>query len=79
MTHQPGSAPRNPDPHDGAVWRKASASDANSGCVEAASLPSGLVGVRDSRDRSGPAIAVSASAWGSFIADARSGCFDLPS
>lgn len=77
MTHQPGSVPTGPDPLDGAVWRKATASDANSGCVEVAFLPNGRVGVRDSKNRSMPALAVSAHVWTSFLAEAKAGRFDL--
>jgi hypothetical protein len=61
----------------GAVWRKASASQANDGCVEVAFLPDGRVGVRDSKNRSMPALALSARAWASFLANAKAGQFDL--
>ncbi|HEY5989056.1 MAG TPA: DUF397 domain-containing protein [Streptosporangiaceae bacterium] len=77
MTHQPGSVLTGPDPLDGAAWRKATASDANSGCVEVAFLPDGRVGVRDSKNRSIPALALSARAWTSFLANAKAGQFDL--
>lgn len=73
--HGPGSA--RTDPLDGAVWRKATASDANSGCVEVAELADGSVGIRDSKTPSQPAIAVTAQAWASFLADAQTGQFDL--
>jgi hypothetical protein len=77
VTHQPGSVLTGPDPLDGAAWRKATASDANSGCVEVAFLPDGRVGVRDSKNRSMPALAVSTRAWASFLADAKTGQLDL--
>ena len=77
MTHQPGSAPAGPDPLTGAAWRKATASDANSGCVEVAFLPDSRVGIRDSKDRSKPALAVTTHAWASFLALAKGGQFDL--
>jgi len=79
VTHQPGSAPAGPDPLSGATWRKATASDANSGCVEVAFLPDGRVGVRDSKNRSKPALAVTAHAWASFLAGVKAGQFDLRS
>lgn len=77
MTYQPGSVLTGQDPLDGAVWRKATASDANSGCVEVAFLPDGRVGVRDSKNRSMPALALSARSWASFLAEAKAGQFDL--
>jgi hypothetical protein len=61
----------------GAVWRKASASQANANCVEVAFLADTLVGIRDSKHRSKPALAVSAHAWASFLADVKAGQFDL--
>jgi len=77
VTHQPGSAPAGPDPLAGAAWRKATASDANSGCVEVAFLLGSRVGIRDSQDRSKPALAVTTYAWVSFLALAKGGQFDL--
>jgi hypothetical protein len=59
------------------AWRKATASDANSGCVEVAFLPDGRVGVRDSKNRGLPALGLSARAWASFLARAKAGQFDL--
>jgi hypothetical protein len=77
VTRQLGSPPSGPDPLTDAVWRKAAASDANSGCVEVAFLPDGRIGVRDSKSRSKPALTVTAQAWASFLADAKAGQFDL--
>jgi hypothetical protein len=59
------------------AWRKATASDANSGCVEVAFLPDGRVGVRDSKNRSMPALGLSARAWAKFLANVKAGEFDL--
>jgi hypothetical protein len=73
--HGPGLA--GADPLDGATWRKATASDANSGCVEVALLSGGRVGIRDSKSPGGPAIAVTDLAWASFLADAKTGKFNL--
>ncbi|WP_433757124.1 DUF397 domain-containing protein [Nocardia sp. CA-135398] len=39
-----------------AKWFKSSRSGAHSNCVEVALLPNTLVGVRDSKNRSGPAL-----------------------
>lgn len=60
-----------------AVWRKARRSSHNGGCVEiAANLPD-VVGVRDSKRPEGGAHVVSRSAFAAFLADARSGRYDL--
>lgn len=77
MVHQHGPGPAGTDPLDGATWRKATASDANSGCVEVALLSDGRVGIRDSKSPGGPAIAVTDLAWASFLADIKTGQFNL--
>jgi Domain of unknown function (DUF397) len=79
VTHQirPGAAGLGPLTE--AAWRKATASDANSGCVEVAFLANGRVGVRDSKNRAKPPLMVTAQEWARFITGARSGDFDLPS
>lgn len=77
MVYEHGSGPAGTGPSEGAAWRKATASDANSGCVEVAFLSDGRVGIRDSKSPGGPAIAVTEQAWASFLADARTGQFDL--
>jgi Domain of unknown function (DUF397) len=60
-----------------AVWRKASLSTANGGCVEiAANLP-GVVAVRDSKRPEGGAHVVSRAAFAAFLADARAGRYDI--
>ncbi len=52
----------------GVNWRKASYSSANGGaCVEVAARPAaGRVLVRDTTDRQGPILAVSAEVWARF-------------
>ncbi|MBO4210144.1 DUF397 domain-containing protein [Micromonospora echinofusca] len=57
----------------GATWRTSSRSGATGGnCVEVADdLGVGLVGVRDSKDRSGPVLAFDARAWTAFLAGIR--------
>jgi len=53
------------------AWRKSSYSGGNGGdCVEAAD-DSGVILVRDTADRQGPALAVPASAWEEFTASLR--------
>jgi hypothetical protein len=60
-----------------AVWRKASLSATNGGCVEiAANLP-GVVALRDSKRPEGGAHLVGRAAFAAFLADARAGRYDL--
>lgn len=60
-----------------AVWRKASLSATNGGCVEiAANLPH-VVAVRDSKRPEGGAHVVGRAAFAAFLADARAGRYDL--
>lgn len=79
VTHQIRVGQTGPDPLAGAAWRKATASDANSGCVEIAFLADGRVGVRDSKDRSKSPLVCTAREWACFLAGARHRDFDLPS
>lgn len=60
-----------------AVWRKARLSAANGGCVEIASNLPDVVAVRDSKRPEGGAHVVSRTAFTAFLADARSGRYDL--
>jgi hypothetical protein len=62
--------------HGGPRWIKSSFSYANGDCVEVASLPDGAIGVRDSKDASGPVLRFTASEWQAFISGACSGEFD---
>jgi hypothetical protein len=50
----------------GVGWRTSSRSNAEMGCVEVAVGPA-QVGVRDSKDRSGPALIFPRSAWRAFV------------
>ncbi|OZV81676.1 DUF397 domain-containing protein [Micromonospora echinospora] len=51
-----------------ARWRKSSYSGDNNGaCVEVATNLFGLVGVRDSKDPAGPALAFSPAVWSTFV------------
>jgi hypothetical protein len=71
--------PRPPAPGlSGARWRKSRHSDTDRGCVETAFLPDGHVAVRDSKDRSGPALVYTPREWDAFIQGAKDGEFDLP-
>ena len=63
-----------------AVWKKASRSNGNGGnnCVEVAILDTG-VAVRDSKDRSGPALMFTSAEWTAFVDSAKDGEFDIVS
>jgi len=65
---------------NGAVWKKASRSNGNGGnnCVEVAILDAG-VAVRDSKDRSGPALMFTPAEWTAFVDSAKDGEFDIVS
>ena len=56
-------------------WFKSSRSSDNAQCVEVRLAD--VVGVRDSKDRSGPALAVDALVWQGFIAGVRAGEYDI--
>ena len=60
-----------------AVWRKARQSQHNGGCVEVAVNLDGVVAVRDSKRPEMGAHVVGRSAFAAFLADARSGRYDL--
>ncbi|MBF6135498.1 DUF397 domain-containing protein [Nocardia otitidiscaviarum] len=62
----------------GALWFKSSRSHSTGECVEAAHLPKGHVGVRDSKNVPGPALVFEGAAWDAFTAAVRAGHFDLP-
>ncbi|MFY1689684.1 DUF397 domain-containing protein [Plantactinospora sp. WMMB782] len=52
----------------GARWRKSTRSGGNGGaCVEVADNLPGVVGVRDSKDPTGPALTFGATAWRAFV------------
>jgi Domain of unknown function (DUF397) len=57
-------------------WVKSSLSFANGDCVEVASLPDGQIGVRDSKDATGPVLRFTPAEWKAFLGGARNGEFD---
>ncbi|MGY3518257.1 DUF397 domain-containing protein [Micromonospora sp. PTRAS2] len=58
-----------------ATWRTSTRSGANGNCVEVAQLTS-AVALRDSKDRSGPALVFTAREWAAFIEGTKDGEFD---
>jgi hypothetical protein len=67
MTETQDSAPR---------WVKSSLSFSNGACVEVADLAGGTVGVRHSKDPSGPVLRFTPAEWHAFLGGARLGEFD---
>ncbi|HUN35072.1 MAG TPA: DUF397 domain-containing protein [Trebonia sp.] len=60
-----------------AVWRKASLSVHNGGCVEIAGNIPGVTAVRDSKRPSDGAHVVDRAAFASFLADVKGGRYDI--
>ncbi|MBF6471314.1 MULTISPECIES: DUF397 domain-containing protein [Nocardia] len=60
-----------------AQWFKASRSGGGEACVEVAWLDAGRVGVRDSKNQTGPALIFTASGWDAFTACVADGAFNL--
>ncbi|WP_067690796.1 DUF397 domain-containing protein [Nocardia jejuensis] len=50
-----------------ANWFKSSRSGPSKECVEAAHLTRGRVGIRDSKDPTGPALIFTPAAWDTFL------------
>ncbi|MFC8847197.1 MULTISPECIES: DUF397 domain-containing protein [unclassified Micromonospora] len=51
----------------GATWRKSTRSNNGGDCVEVADNLSGMVGLRDSKDPSGPVLTFTPRAWAAFV------------
>ncbi|TLG03484.1 DUF397 domain-containing protein [Nocardia cyriacigeorgica] len=58
-----------------ARWFKSRRSVGGNDCVEVAHLDQGQVGVRDSKNPSGPALVFTPAEWDTFLLGARSGQF----
>ncbi|MDG4799333.1 DUF397 domain-containing protein [Micromonospora sp. WMMD980] len=57
------------------TWRKSTRSNGSGNCVEVAGDPRGRVGLRDSKDPSGPVLAFEPEAWVRFVAGIAQGSF----
>ncbi|WP_435122586.1 DUF397 domain-containing protein [Micromonospora tulbaghiae] len=57
----------------GAVWRKSSRSNNGGECVEVADNLPGIVGLRDSKDPSGPVLAFDLNQWTAFVSAVKNG------
>jgi hypothetical protein len=68
MTNERGPLP---------CWRTSSFSGSGNNCVEVASNLPGLVAVRDSKDRDGPALIFGTAAWQAFTTQLKNGAFGL--
>lgn len=62
----------------GAEWFKSSHSGGTNECVEIAHLDSGMVGVRDSKNPTGPALVFTPGQWDAFLTSAIISEFDRP-
>ncbi|MET8871398.1 DUF397 domain-containing protein [Nocardia sp. NPDC004604] len=62
----------------GATWFKSSYSGSQTDCVEVAWLAGGVVGVRDSKNPTGPALVFTPSEWDAFAEGVQEGQFDRP-
>jgi len=58
------------------TWFKSSKSDGASNCVETAFATDGTIGVRDSKNPTGPVLEFTAGEWIAFVAGVKSGEFD---
>jgi len=58
------------------TWIKSSLSFANGNCVEAATLPDGMIGIRDSKHPEGPMLRFTPDEWKAFLGGALRGEFN---
>jgi hypothetical protein len=59
-----------------ARWRKSTASNPSGSCVEIAELPGGLIAMRNSRDKSGPALVYRRAELAAFLRNVKNGGLD---
>jgi hypothetical protein len=60
----------------GSYWTKSSLSFSHGNCVEVAGLPDGRIGVRNSREVTGPILRFTSGEWDAFLGGVRNGEFD---
>jgi hypothetical protein len=63
-------------PAAGSAWTKSSLSHANGNCVQIAHIEDGQVGMRDSKNATGPVLAIQPEEWRAFLDGVRNGEFD---
>ncbi|WP_433680253.1 DUF397 domain-containing protein [Nocardia sp. CA-119907] len=66
------------DDLSGARWFKSTRSGGSQDCVEVAFLDDGRVGVRDSKNPTGPALVFTPGEWDAFTAGVADGEFKRP-
>ncbi|MDO3687659.1 DUF397 domain-containing protein [Micromonospora sp. C28ISP2-4] len=57
------------------TWRKSTRSNGSGDCVEVADGLPGVVGLRDSKDPTGPALTFDRAAWSTFVASVKQRSF----
>ncbi|WP_062988157.1 DUF397 domain-containing protein [Nocardia anaemiae] len=62
----------------GAQWFKSTRSGATKDCVEVAFLDNGIIGVRDSKNPTGPTLAFTPTEWNAFTTGIQTGTFNHP-
>ena len=63
-------------PDAGSPWTKSSLSHVNGNCVEVADIDGGQVGMRHSKDITGPVLGFPSEEWRAFLGGIRNGEFD---
>ncbi|MET8084667.1 DUF397 domain-containing protein [Micromonospora sp. NPDC005237] len=53
------------------TWRKSTRSNGSGNCVEVADNLAGKVGLRDSKDPTGPVLTFGPTAWSTFVASVK--------
>jgi hypothetical protein len=61
--------------HSQIEWRKSTRSSGNGNCVEFTEYGD-VVAIRDTKDRSGPALTFTAAGWRAFVERTKDGAFD---